>query len=171
MPPKMPPPGILRKAADTALCMFRSGVVDPLDHSVYKRFFSSLYWKVNSLDSEGIIALLKPDLPEIGIQFRTASTKFRLIDDKAQKTVLVRYGEGDRLISTLRAKGPERWLLRKLQRYAVNVYSGDFIKMMEQGAVEEITPGVYAVTTRIQYDDNIGLLIDEIPDDPEAFIL
>ena len=33
--------------------------------------------------------------------------------------MLVRYGEGDKLIEQLRSLGPDRWLLRKLQRYSV----------------------------------------------------
>lgn len=170
VPPKKTPPGILRKASETTLSMLKTGLVDLLDHSVFEKFFADLYWKVNSLDSKGILELLKPDPQECGIQFRTAAEKFRIIDDNAQKTILVRYGEGDKFIGMLKSMGPERWLLRKLQRYSVNVYNGDFAKMLSQGAIEEIVPNIFAVTTNIQYDEIIGLLVDEIPDNPEVFI-
>lgn len=170
VPPKKTPPGILRKAAETTLSMLKTGLVDLLDHSVFEKFFADLYWKVNSLDSKGILVLLKPDSQECGIQFRTAAEKFHIIDDKAQKTILVRYGEGENFIGMLKSRGPERWLLRKLQRYSVNVYNRDFAKMLSQGAIEEIVPNVFAVTTNIQYDEIIGLLVDEIPDNPEVFI-
>lgn len=170
-PPKKSPPGILRKAAEAALNMLKTGLKDPLDYSVFDKFFADLYWKVNSLDSKGIVDLLKPDQRECGMQFRTAAEKFRIIDDKAQKSILVRYGEGNKLIGMLKSMGPERWLLRKLQRYSVNVYSGDFANLLNQRSVEEIVPNIFAITTSMQYDKVKGLLVDEIPDDPEAFIL
>lgn len=171
IPPKKSPPGILRKASETTSNMLKAGLVDPLDHSVFEKFFADLYWKVNSLDTQGILVLLKPDPLECGIQFRTAAEKFRIIDDKAQRTILVRYGEGEKFIGMLKSMGPERWLLRKLQRYSVNVYHRDFITLLSQGAIEEIVPNVFAVTTNIQYDKIIGLLVNEMPDNPEAFIL
>ncbi len=173
IPPKKSPPGILRKAADSTAIMLKEGLPDPLDHSVFERFFSELYWKVNSLDEQGIVDLLKPNHDELGIQFRSAAEKFCIIDDKAQKTVLVRYREGVRLIDKLKVNGPERWLLRKLQRYSVRIYNRDFFMLQKLGCIEEVSPdtGIYAVTTELQYDKIRGLLVDEVPDDPDLFIL
>jgi CRISPR-associated endonuclease/helicase Cas3 len=170
VPPKKSPQGILRKASETTVNILRSGIAELLDPDAFSKFFSELYWKANSLDSQGIVSLLKPDTQECGIQFRTAAEKFKLINDKAQKTILVRYGEGDKWINMLKTMGPERWLLRKLQRYAVNVYNKDLLTLLNQRSVEEIASNTYVLTTKIQYDNNIGLLVDEIPDDPEAFI-
>jgi CRISPR-associated endonuclease/helicase Cas3 len=170
VPPKKSPQGILRKASETTVNILRSGIAELLDPDAFSKFFSELYWKANSLDSQGIVSLLKPDTQECGIQFRTAAEKFKLINDKAQKTILVRYGEGDKWINMLKTMGPERWLLRKLQRYAVNVYNKDLLTLLNQRSVEEIASNTYVLTTKIQYDNSIGLLVDEIPDDPEAFI-
>jgi len=171
IPPKKSPPGILRKASETTSNMLKAGLADPLDHPIFEKFFADLYWKVNSLDTHEILALLKPDPLECGIQFRTAAEKFRIIDDKAQKTILVRYGDGEKFIGILKSMGPERWLLRKLQRYSVNVYNRDFITLLSQGAIEQIIPNVFAVTTNMQYDKITGLIVDEMPDNPELFIL
>lgn len=170
IPPKKSPPGILRKACETTLAMLKASNSDPLEHSDFEKFFADIYWRANSLDSKGILDLLKADPLECGIQFRTAAEKFRIIDDTAQKTILVRYGEGEKFIGMLKSMGPERWLQRKLQRYSVNVYNRDFEKLRAQGAIEEVVPNVYAVTTNMQYDNTIGLLVDEMPDDPEAYI-
>ena len=41
-PPKQPPLGILRKAADTAETMLKTGIKDPLDHANFEKFFSQL---------------------------------------------------------------------------------------------------------------------------------
>jgi CRISPR-associated endonuclease/helicase Cas3 len=171
IPPKKSPPGILRKAADATETMLKSGVADPLDHANFEKFIGQLYWMANSLDTKGIIDLLKPDLEECGIQFRTAAEKFKIIDDAQQQAILVPYGKGKELIDLLKNKGPERWILRKLQRYSVNVYTNDFSSLQRKGLVDEISPSVFALTFDPGYDYQIGLLVDEIPFDPDKFIL
>ena len=74
-------------------------------------------------------------------------------------------------LELLKAKGPERWLLRKLQRYSVNVYKNDFNALLIKNWIEEISPNVYALISDIGYDFQTGLLVDEIPFDPDKFTL
>lgn len=172
--PRKPPLGLLRKAAETT-----QGIVsaqheeDPLNHHLFEKYFAELYWKANSLDSKEIISLLDPrrhDTRECSIYFRTAAEKFRIIDDTHQKTVLVRYGEGEELIDLLKKIGPERWLMRRLQRYTVNVYDQDFYKMLIRGSIEEVHPGIFALSSSVEYSKDIGLLVDETIYDPELYI-
>lgn len=169
--PKKAPIGILRKAEDTARSILAANQQDPLEYGLFERYFSELYWKANSLDSKEIISLLNPDQQECGMYFRTAAEKFRIIDDSKQKTILVRYGESESLIDLLKAKGPERWLLRKLQRYTVNVYNDDFYRMYQRGSIEEVQPKIFALTSNIDYSKDTGLLVDETLYDPEQFII
>ena len=171
IPPQKSPPGILRKAYETTSRILKEGIFDPTEPYIFEKFFAELYWKINSLDGKDIIKLLKPDPQECGIQFRTAANRFCIIDDKAQKNILVPYGDGKKFIEKLKEVGTKRWLLRKLQRYSVNIYKGDFNKLLNQGAIEEIVPNIFALTTNIQYDKIRGLMVDELPDDPEAFII
>jgi CRISPR-associated endonuclease/helicase Cas3 len=169
--PKKPPMGILRKAADTTRSIFSTNPQEPLDYSLFEKYFSELYWKANSLDSKDIISLLSREQQEGSIYFRTAAERFRLIDDSLQKTILVRYGEGETLIDLLKSKGPERWLMRKLQRYTVNVYNADFNKMLGEGVIEEIQPKIFALASGITYSKDVGLLVDETLFDPDKFII
>ena len=171
VPSRNAPAGILRKASETATRMLERGIADPIDHSVFTPYFSELYWKANSLDGKGIIALLTPDAAECGIQFRSAAEAFRVIDDSMQGTILVPYGEGEKLIGELKALGPKRWLLRKLQRYSVNIYANQFAELRNRGSMEEVSPGIFALTCDIEYDAAIGLLVDEMPRDPTAYML
>lgn len=169
--PKKAPKGILRKAADTTRSLLSTTDQNPLEYSLFERYFSELYWKANSLDSKDIVDLLNPDHQECGINFRTAADKFKIIDDSLQKTILVRYGDSERLIDLLRSKGPERWLMRKLQRYTVNVYNEDFNQMYGRGSLEEVQPKIFALTSSVEYSKGTGLFVDEIVYDPEQFIM
>lgn len=169
--PKKPPMGILRKAADTTRSIFSTNPQKPLDYSLFEKYFSELYWKANSLDSKDIVSLLSREQQEGSIYFRTAAERFRLIDDSLLKTVLVRYGEGETLIDLLKSKGPERWMMRKLQRYTVSVYNADFNKMLGEGIIEEVQPKIFALASRITYSKDVGLLVDETLFDPDKFII
>ncbi len=97
--------------------------------------------------------------------------KFRIIDDSMQKTIFVRYDEGDRLIDLLKAKGPDRWLMRKLQRYSVNVYNNEFYELSRRGAIEEVYPQIFALSSSLDYSEDTGLLVDETLYDPEKYIV
>jgi len=169
--PRKAPPGILRKAADTTRGIFSTHCHDPLNHSLFEKFFAELYWKANSLDLKEIIPILNPEMSECSISFRTAAERFRIIDDSLQKTVLVRYGEGTSLIDLLKSKGPERWLLRKLQRYAVNISNYNFKQMRQQGTIEEVQPNIYAIATEFDYSVDIGLLVGDTHYNSEHFII
>jgi CRISPR-associated endonuclease/helicase Cas3 len=79
IPPRLPPQGILRKASETTLILLKQGLSDPISHEAFKAYFSELYWKLNSLDLYGICDLLYPQPPALGIMFRTAADKFRIM--------------------------------------------------------------------------------------------
>ncbi|GIO16510.1 CRISPR-associated helicase Cas3 [Cohnella xylanilytica] len=163
-PPRNSPEGILRKAAETTRSLVMANHDAVSNYVVFEKFFEELYWKANSLDKEGIVALLDPnrnDPGECSIFFRTAAKKFKIMDDSSQKTILVRYGEGDRLINLFKSKGPDRWLMRKLQRYTVSVYNNNFNELGRRGVIEEICPQIYALSSRLNYSEDIGLLVEE----------
>ena len=171
VPPRNAPVGILRKAAESAAGMVSSGA-DPLAYDVFERYFSELYWKVKPLDKYDICRLLDlkaNDPKESSIYFRTAAKKFKIIDDSQIKTIFVRYGLGSELIDRLKAQGPDRRLLRQLQRYTVNIYNQSFDEMLKRRALEEAYPGVYALVSDSDYSETIGLKID-VEFEPENYI-
>lgn len=169
VPPKRPPSGILRKAAEITELMIKSGLKDPLSHNIFEEYFSRLYWSVNNLDAADIIPLLTVK-DDFAIQFRTAAGAFRIIDDTMQKPILVPYCEGKELIELLRRIGPERWLLRKLQRYSVNVYKDDLTAMLNRGSAVEIHPDIYALLNDVEYNEKTGLAVNKEFFEPEVFI-
>lgn len=92
------------------------------------------------------------------VQFRSAAERFRLIPDIG-KSILVPYGEnGFDLMDQLKREGPHRKLMRKLQRYSVNIYEPEFHALKKIGAVEELSPDVFGICVTNAYDDSLGLL-------------
>ncbi len=167
--PRSVPAGILRKAENTLKLIISEIEPNYLEPASFERFFTELYWKANNLDSEKISELLSNYL---NISFKTASSKFKLIDDTIQKTILVRYdGESEKLIQNLIKYGKSRSLMRKMQRYAVNIYNREFDSLLEKGLIEEVQDGLYALTSNLSYNDDIGLIIDKVLYEPEKYII
>ena len=152
------PPGLMRKGADTLieLLHLHKGK-DFLDPSMFHQYFSLFYSRVEDFDKPKIENLLVQDAPQMKFQFATAARDFRLIDDKGAQNILVEYKEGADLISTLKRKGPEPWLMRKLQRYSVSVNVHDFEEIRKAGLIEQVH-GCWVQAYEKLYNSKAGLM-------------
>ena len=157
VPPRPSPPGTLRRAEQTTVSLLSGRSIDPMARELFTRYFEHFYVKADSLDKHGINELLTKDARELMIQFRTAAEKFKLIDDVESQAILVWYGESQALIGKLKKDGPERWLMRKLQRYSVNMPRRVVDKLVEAGEVLEVWPGIFAQAVSTLYDDEVGV--------------
>lgn len=155
-PPKPAPPGLLRKAEQAARELLHGGEADPLAPEWFERYFRLLYWSLNSRDEKGILPLLRQDAGRCQVQFREAAAKFQLIPEQG-KPIIVRYGDGAELVRLLEAKGPETWLLRKLQRYVVTVPQRVHEKMLGNGDIREAWPGFFVQAADGLYHPDLGL--------------
>ncbi|WP_347889006.1 CRISPR-associated helicase Cas3' [Nitrosomonas europaea] len=167
IPPKPAPPGLLRQAAQISISLLSGKDKDVLGRELARQFFEHLYARAPTLDKHGIHALLTQDAGEGAIQFRTAAARFRLIDDSAYQTILVCYSGNETLLGQLKKEGPQRWLMRKLQRYAVNLPQHIFRQLEAKNDVFQIWPGIYAQRSTTLYDDTLGVIMDGgiTPDD------
>ncbi|MBI3479780.1 MAG: CRISPR-associated helicase Cas3' [Nitrosomonadales bacterium] len=167
VPPKPAPSGPLLQAAQATKSLLSGYKGDVLERNLSKRFFEKFFSDAPSLDKHGIHELLTQDARDCQIQFRTVAEKFRLIDDSAYQTILVRYGNNDTFLGKLEKDGPERWLMRKLQRYSVNLPKYLFAQLEKNGDVREIWQGIYAQVGDTLYDKTFGVVIDGniAPDD------
>jgi CRISPR-associated endonuclease/helicase Cas3 len=159
VPPTSSPPGTLRRAEQTAVSLLSGGTSDPMARELFTRYFEHFYVKADSLDKHGINDLLTRDARELKIQFRTAAEKFKLIDDVENQAILIWYGESQALIGKLKKDGPERWLMRKLQRYSVNLPHRVVDKLVVTGEVEEVWPGIFTQAVSTLYDGKVGVTI------------
>lgn len=163
-PPSAAPPGFLRQAEDACRAALQTWEGDALALELFERYFDRLYYGID-LDAKGIVRDLLPD-PALGVQFRSAADRFRLIDDEDQATVFVRYAGYpgiDALLGQLEKDGPERWLMRKLQRCAVTVRRRIVDRLQAQGDVAEVQPGCFVQRNDLLYDPVLGLLDEDAP--------
>jgi len=164
VPPERSGIGLLRTAEDACADALHGVDGDPLERALFARYFEHLYYR-RDLDQHGIRKLLKVDPKSLGVQFRTAADNFRMIDDN-QRPVIVLFdaasedSEVRTLLGRLRKNGPERWLMRKLQRYIVNVRDPDMQRLQAQHDIEEMFPGLFAQTSDWLYDSTLGLTMD-----------
>jgi len=146
---------------------------DLLDPVAVERYFELHYWKQagdNRWDKNRVMDCFPTPAQKFAFDFRTAAERFRMIED-ATKPVFVPYGkEGKKLTEQLRADGPSRPLLRRLQRYTVGVYEQIYNQMVGSD-VEELPDGYAVLINRDIYDEQLGLRVDRAGyQDPESLI-
>lgn len=164
VPPSKPPPGHLRQSAEIGRRILSEATDDVLSPERFERFFRELYWLKGQagLDTKGIVQDLTNHADgAILPNFRTAATKFHIIDDSSQAPVLVRYGKGEELIEILKKTGPDRWLMRRLQRYVVNLPLKVHSTLVVAGSIRELYPGIFVQEQLALYDSVLGFCADK----------
>ena len=140
VPPKPAPRGLLLKGENTTRELFSLPDFNPQNPDEFTRYFNLFYSKVNDTGSR-FKEWLQKDIPRV--HFRTAGNEFKLIDDQAQQSVFVNFGDSGKWLDELRRIGPKRQNMRKLQRYSVNLSRRDFEKAKIDGLLEEVWPGLW----------------------------
>lgn len=152
VPEKPSPRGLLLKGENTARELFAVPSFNPEHPDAFSRYFQLFYSKVNDT-GRAVKELLQKDAPFV--QFRTAAKRFKLIDDQDQQPVFVRYADSHQWLGDLRRFGPKRRILRRLQRYAVNISRRDFEYAKANGMVEQVWPEFWLWIGK--YDNCYGL--------------
>ncbi len=156
MPPEESPSGELRHGEyamrDLLAIADRPSFDSP---EIYPLYFEKLHARAHKMGEE-FSDLLYRDARDFQFQFREAAKKFQMIKDECA-AVIVRYGENKNLIDALRAVGPKREIMRKLQRYTVNVPRKMTADLLAKGFIEEMHPGVFVQTIDSLYSDRFGL--------------
>ena len=136
---------------------------DPLAPDAMNAYFALHYWKRSSeWDHHQVMDCFYMNGQErtADANFRTAATKFRMIDN-VQTPIIVHFGDGSGLIEELcNTERPGRQLLRKLQRYTVNVYDWQLREMKESQLVmepNEFLENLFVLRNRDAYDLELGL--------------
>jgi len=157
VPPKSAPPGLLRKGVDKTMELASLPDFVPDNPETFTRYFRLFYNSVNDTGGKTLHEQLVKDVnPYIHLQFRSYAMEFKLIDDQAQRPVIVRYSKSEELIKQVQIIGPTRENMRKLQRYTVNLSVWKIDKMKSDGLIEETRDGILIQTMPNLYSDKIG---------------
>jgi len=119
-------------------------------------YFRQLYSRKGTFDKKGIKFLL---YNPAGMCFAEAAKSFKLIEETG-KTVIINMDDSLELVERVKTDGITYSLMKQLSQYSVNIHEQDFNKLLSNGAIEEIVEGIYVVNDRAQYDENIGLRLD-----------
>jgi CRISPR-associated endonuclease/helicase Cas3 len=161
VPPKPSPLGLLRKGEDKTRELCSLPGFDPQQPEFFARYFELFYSAINDKGSQFHDWLIKDVNPNLFFQFRTAAENFKLIDDQAQRPVIVRYGKSENLLNQLRFAGPTREIMRQLQRYTVNLPTRMVGSMRDNGLLEEVdpkkAPDIIVQCNMRLYDKKVGL--------------
>lgn len=175
MSPSEPKVKTLRDG-EYAMCdlLARDNGVNPDDAKIYLDYFHALLSRSNDMGDQFalLLGVTVPSQfrngisqrPDIGkYQFREAATQFQMIDGAQQVAVIVKYASNDNLINELYENGPKRDVMRKLQRYTVNIPRGLLTKFLESGMIEELKQwnkdegiGIYIQTISSAYSEQFG---------------
>lgn len=176
MPPEQTPVKDLRDG-EYALgdLLARPCGVNMDESSVYPEFFSALQSRAND-SGQAFSRMLGVHIPEefrngvlsyaepMQYQFRDAATAFQMIDGTIFVPVIVRYDGSEKLIKSLYEIGPKRFVMRKLQRFTVNVPRSRLSELLEKGMIVELPisgekampSGIYVQTGPSAYREDVG---------------
>jgi CRISPR-associated endonuclease/helicase Cas3 len=133
------PPGAYRTGTETAASLLHQAC-DLHDPLTYERYFTLLFQSVET-DREKLQPLRQRlDYPEV-------AQRFHLIDDDGAPVVVRAPGHEKTvagLLGALRsASDTPRWLIRKLQRFVVNIHSTQVSAYESRGLLSEVAPGLW----------------------------
>lgn len=141
---------------------------DPQDPKNYTLYFDRFYPRVNDTGAAILNDLTPSDPTVLDVHFRTVGERFKLIKDDQQRPLFVHYDETvDSLIRQLHFGGPNRDLLRKLQRYTVNLPVWLFNQL--RGDMIEVWPGFWVWNGRYDKDCGVDVFGDGLS--PEETII
>ena len=153
-------PGYIRQGGDLTRQVFPQHS-DPASLEAIAAYFERLY-AVQGHDALDVKKVLSHfGTGAVQFDFRSASEKFRLIEDSTLP-VIIPYGDRARhLLGRLKESEYPGSLMRRLQLYTVNIYEREFLALEDLGLID-IYAGTYAVLNDAsQYSRKTGLTIPE----------
>ena len=166
VPPNQSPSGHLRKAEDACKAIIRNKNYKEFNPQLYTEYFKYFYSNLNSFDKADFESRLVRNASDFNFAFKEFAEKFYLIDSHKQQSIIVMYentktGKSSLpLIEQLRFAGPNKDLIRKLQRYTVNVYENIFNKIRANNLIQLIN-GYWVQSDPTLYKPGLGLLAND----------
>lgn len=119
-------------------------------------YFKQLYSCKETFDRKDISGLLGKYSE---ICFESASNEFNLIENDGVD-VIVNMDNSMELVNEAKVTGINYSLMKSLSQYTVTIHQKDFEKLKSFKFVEEFVEGLYVVSDKAQYKEDIGLCIN-----------
>ncbi|WP_298814681.1 CRISPR-associated helicase Cas3' [Chloroflexus sp.] len=158
-------PSFVQQSAEVARMVLRDHATEPISIQAIRSFFDQLYDLQDSnisFDHKQIMNDLSDE--NCKFSFATASSKFRIIEDKTVTIVIPYNKEVIRLIEDLKETRYPLAILRKLQPYTVSIYETEFEQLCSKGVISTINDTYHFLDpyhAQYYYDSHQGLLIPE----------
>jgi CRISPR-associated endonuclease/helicase Cas3 len=172
--PSAPPPGLLQKSKEAAEVLLATAAVldeevDILSVQATRRYFRQYYEKINDMDRG--VTNQRSDF-----KFKSVAETYRFIRDAGISVAVPWRERGTQVVYELKAHGPSRDRLRRIQPYVVSVFRKTLDDLLAQSAVSPLmeraddgTAGLYLLHERKGYDERFG--IQSRDSHPEDFIV
>ena len=162
--------GYLKAIADSAselIADLNHHDMDLLNQDIVRRYFALHFWRhKDRWDAKNVLSCFPGPYQKLHFNFRTASERFRWIDDTSE-TVFVAYDTTARkLINQLRKLQNDasqiqelRRVLRQLQRYFVSLFPNIYRAMVNTD-IEVLDSGHAILINESCYDEQLGFRPD-----------
>jgi len=133
-----------------------------MEGETIRKYFKELFWIKNlgsSLDEKRILDDCKAGELDFNFPFKDISKRYRLIEDIMEPIIIPFDENAIELIDRLREE-PSAFLLRKLQRYTVGVYTNQFAYLKSEGFIETLFDSYHVISSvRLEevYNEKLGL--------------
>jgi CRISPR-associated endonuclease/helicase Cas3 len=157
------------RGAESTRSVLATQPANVLAPASFENYFRRFYGQLD-LDAKQISSRLKEGAVTLEIAFRSVADDFRLVEDEAVVSVIVPYaGLSEAMLDMLQHGRVDRWLMRKAQRYMVNVRRDVAQRWLASGDIDEPVSGIHVLRTDTLYHPRLGLAAGSDAFNPEGY--
>lgn len=162
--PDWPIPPELQGLSADMRAVLRKGHGNLLDQAAMKEYFSNVYWrKGEELDEKQILKSCRAGAPKLDFPFQKIAKNFRMIESFMQPVFIPYDDEANTLLTLLETTDDVSGVLRKLQRYIVQIPQGSFDSLRMAKVIQPLAPHRFAeqfweLINMDIYDSEFGLI-------------
>jgi CRISPR-associated endonuclease/helicase Cas3 len=139
---------------------------DPAAVVAIEDYYNRLYGlhDEHGFDVKGIVEYLDRGPNRIDFDFKTAAENFKLIEQNTVSVIIPYCDEACRWIEELKYTDYPFSTMRKLQKYVVNIYEGEFLNLQSTGVIQTIADRFQTLDgswMRDYYHPMTGLILPE----------